>query len=91
MPLNGKINGNRDTIPIKGSNLKQAINRGAELLGHGALEALIAELERQGIDLSDESSNYTLERLEAALDSIFGEAATDLLMEKIRQALKDYR
>jgi len=85
LPLAGQTNGDddNDSAPIGSSTLKQAIENGARFLGSSAIESLIFDLERKGIELNNTSSKYTLQQLEAALIQIFGTDATPLLMEGV--------
>lgn len=89
MPIAGQTNGDdrNDSAPIESSKLKQAIEKGARILGWSAIDALIFDLERQGIDLNNSSSKYKLKQLEAAFIQIFGTDATPLLMERVRHEL----
>lgn len=88
LPIAGQTNGNdsNDSAPIESSTLKQAIEKGARILGWPGIEALMFDLEGQGIDLKD-SSRYTLQQLEASFIQIFGADATPLLMERVRHEL----
>jgi hypothetical protein len=89
LPIAGQTNGDdsNDSTPIESSTLRQAIEKGARVLGWPAIEALIYDLEQHGIGLNDSSSRYTLQQLEAAFTQIFGADATPLLMERIRHEL----
>jgi hypothetical protein len=89
LPIAGQTNGDdsNDSAPIESSTLKQAIEKGAHMLGWSAIEDLIDDLERHGIDLKQSSSRYTLQQLEAAFIQIFGTDATSLLIERIKHEL----
>lgn len=89
LPIAGQTNGDdsNDSVPIESSTLRQAIERGVQVLGWSAIEAIIDDLERHGIDLKEPSSRYTLRQLEAAFMLIFGTDATPLLMERVKHEL----
>jgi hypothetical protein len=89
LPIAGQTNGDdsNDSVPIESSTLRQALEKGARILGWSAIEAIIDDLERQGIDLNSSSSRYTLRQIEAAFIQIFGTDAMLLLMERVKHEL----
>jgi hypothetical protein len=89
LPIAGQTNGDdsNDSAPIESSILRQAIEKGGRILGWPAVEAIIDDLERHGIDLKEPSSLYTLRQLEAAFIQIFGTDATPLLMDRVKHEL----
>ncbi len=89
LPTTGKTKANDidDSIPINSSTLRNAIQRGVSVLGRAAIDSIIEDLERHGIDLNDPSPRYTLRQLEVVFTQIFGVDVTQLLMERIRQEL----
>jgi hypothetical protein len=48
-------------------------------------DSVLEGLKRLGIDLSDEAKSYSLHEIKEALVVIFGEEATELLIERIKK------
>jgi hypothetical protein len=90
LPETRKVNcdGWSDSVSIPGWRLKQAVEKGLMSLGRAAVESIIADLEKDGINLSSKSgSSYTICEIETALDKIFGKDVAPQLMEKIKREL----
>jgi hypothetical protein len=56
-----------------------------DLLGRQMTDSVLEGLKRLGIDLSDEAKSYSLHEIKEALVVIFGEEATELLIERIKK------
>jgi hypothetical protein len=69
--------------PIRGDILKRAFDN-LDVLGPAVKESIIEHIERQGVVL-DSKHYHTLEEIEKLLSSIFGGAATELLVERLRR------
>ena len=67
--------------------LRNAILKVEVLLGTSITRYLIEELEKMGIDLSNEGESYFLHEIREGLDLIFGVEAAELLMEQIKKEL----
>lgn len=73
---------------IKALELKSAVMRGLSILGLAAVESLVEELKRGGIDLDSYTKTYSLADTERMLVVIFGDEVVPLMMKKIHDQLK---
>ncbi len=78
---------NHDRIP--GNVLKKAFDR-FDVLGISIRELLVEEIEQQGI-VFDDKHFYKLDEIEQRLANIFGDDATQLLIERIKKTLNDLK
>lgn len=73
--------------PISSYRLRSAFHELFLFLEEPFQKELIGELDARGIHLLGHSS-YTLSEVEEALDDIFGDYGTELIMEKLREILR---
>ncbi|GEM_PF-5567024 len=64
LPISAEKDGNNthDSVQIKSSKLRTAIEKGLEMLGKSSVEALVSELGRRGIDFDNASARYDLKQ-----------------------------
>ena len=67
--------------------LLMAIQTSESILGRGATDSLIYDLERQGLQLASAYEEYSIEEIRAALEKIFGIETTSFLLRHIIKAL----
>jgi len=77
-----------DIKPIPSPKLKKALSIATQGLGQSYRQALSDELENHGIVLLGKTS-YSLSELGAALEKIFDEDGSNLLMQRVRKALAE--
>ncbi|MGI0013402.1 MAG: hypothetical protein ACREBU_08185 [Nitrososphaera sp.] len=82
MPRNNESNS-----PIASHRIRRALSRVFTFLEKSFQDELMYELDLRGIHLFHRTS-YTLDEIENALDAIFGEDGTKLIMERIRAELR---
>ena len=81
MPENSDYN-----KPISGKRLREALVGATAVLGRAAQDAMLHDLELNGIMFGDRS--YTLQEIQSALGKIFGHDGTMLLMQRLKKALE---
>lgn len=73
-----------DLIP--GLRLKEAMEKGLEIVGPAALQGIFEDLERRGVRLESEAACST-EQIDGILREIFGADASQLMMTRIYRHL----
>lgn len=85
-----QINGNNDKNNrderYSGAELRIALDQSLDILGRSVTEAIIEEMAKNGIDLGSKTSSYSIAQIERQFEEMFGEDASQLLVERI----KDY-
>lgn len=71
---------------IPGLRLKEAMEKGLEIIGPAALQGIFEDLERRGVRLESEATCST-EQIDAILQEIFGGDASKLMMTRIYRQL----
>jgi len=78
-----------DSPKFSADALRKAIQTLEPMLGRPAIDAIIDDLENQGIRVTNAHAQYGIEEIQAALENIFGAETTSFLIRHITEALID--
>ena len=77
-----------DSPKFSADALRKAIQT-EPMLGRPAIDAIIDDLENQGIRVTNAHAQYGIEEIQVALENIFGAETTSFLIRHITEALID--
>lgn len=77
------------SAPVSAKSLRWAIYSFEPILGPGAVEAMIDDLEAQGLQLTSSIENYTFAQFETALENIYGIEGTRFLLRELSKTFSE--
>jgi len=76
-----------DSPKFSADAVRKAIQTLEPMLGRPAIDAIIDDLENQGIGVTNPHAKYGIEDIQSALENIFGAETTSFLILHISEAL----